>query len=89
MDMSKKAVLDGVADVTGTLTVELGVVLRLRDCLPSRDLGLLFPTDGGIFGEFGLGRTIWRGILEGDGSLSELRKRRSIPMDSELDIYTC
>lgn len=47
MEMSRKAVCDGAM---GPLTGELGVELRLRDCLPSRTLGLLFPTSGGILG---------------------------------------
>ena len=38
----------GVAEVRGALTEELGVVFRLRDCRPSRPLGLLFPNAGGI-----------------------------------------
>lgn len=32
----------------GMLTLELGVVLRLGDCLPSRALALLFPPIGGM-----------------------------------------
>ena len=47
MKMSRKAVCDGTA---GALTEELGVVLRLRDCLPSRPLDLLLPTSGGMAG---------------------------------------
>ena len=47
MKMSRKAVCDGTA---GALTEELGVVLRLRDCLPSRPLDLLLPTSGGMVG---------------------------------------
>lgn len=38
----------GVAEVRGPLTEELGVVFRLRDCRPSRPLGLLFAIAGGI-----------------------------------------
>lgn len=45
--MSRKAVCD---DAVGALTEELGVELRLRDCLPSRPLGLLFVTSGGMLG---------------------------------------
>lgn len=45
MRMSRKAVCDGTVV---PLTEELGVELRLRDCLPSRPLGLLFPTSGGM-----------------------------------------
>lgn len=47
MGISRYAVCSGV-DEMGTLTLELGVVFRLRDCLPSRDLGLVFMTTGGI-----------------------------------------
>ncbi len=45
MRISRKAVCEGAV---GPLTEELGVELRLRDCLPSRPLGLLFPTSGGM-----------------------------------------
>lgn len=45
--MSRNAVCDGAM---GALTEELGVELRLRDCLPSRALDLLFPTMGGMLG---------------------------------------
>ena len=34
--------------LVGALTEELGVVLRLRDCLPSRPLLLLLPASGDI-----------------------------------------
>ena len=43
--MSRKTVCDGTI---GALTEEVGVELRLRDCLPSRPLDLLFPTSGGM-----------------------------------------
>lgn len=33
----------------GALTVELGVVCRLWDCLPSRPLLLVLPASGGMF----------------------------------------
>ena len=49
--MSRKAVKEGVEEVRGALTEELGVVLRLRECLPSLPLGLLLPTAGGMIGE--------------------------------------
>ena len=45
--MSRKAVCDGTV---GPLADEVGVELRLRERLPSRPLGLLFVTSGGIFG---------------------------------------
>ncbi len=47
MRISRKAVCEGAM---GPLTEELGVELRLRDCLPSRPLGLLFATSGGMLG---------------------------------------
>ena len=47
MRISRKAVCDGTV---GPLTDEVGVELRLLDRLPSRALGLLFVTSGGIFG---------------------------------------
>ena len=43
--MSRKAVCDGAV---GPLTEEVGVELRLRERLPSRTLGLLLVTSGGI-----------------------------------------
>ena len=46
--MSVYAVFDGGVFDKGTSTAELGVVLRLRDCRPSRPLGLLFMTAGGM-----------------------------------------
>ena len=47
MRISRKAVCDGTV---GPLTEELGVELRLRDCLPSRPLDLLLATIGGMLG---------------------------------------
>lgn len=48
MGMSRYDVCDGVEDARGALAIELGVVLRLRDCRPSRPLLLLFLIAGGI-----------------------------------------
>ena len=45
--ISRKAVCDGAV---GPLTDEVGVELRLRERLPSRPLGLLLVTSGGILG---------------------------------------
>lgn len=60
--MSRKAVCDGTM---GPLTEELGVELRLRDCLPSRALDLLFPTIGGILGVVkGLKRVIAEALTQ-------------------------
>ena len=49
MGISKYDVCDGVVDAKGALAIELGVVLRLRECLPSRPLLLPFLIAGGIF----------------------------------------
>ena len=49
--MSVYAVFDGVVFDIGTSTAELGVVLRLRDCRPSRPLVLLLAIVGGILSE--------------------------------------
>jgi len=48
MGNSVNSVVDGSVDGIDPSTTELGVVLRLRDCRPSRPLVLLFPTGGGI-----------------------------------------
>lgn len=45
--ISRKAVCDGAV---GPLTDEVGVELRLLERLPSRTLGLLLVTSGGILG---------------------------------------
>ncbi len=48
MGMSKYDVCDGVVDANGALAIELGVVLRLRDCRPSRPLLFLSLIAGGM-----------------------------------------
>lgn len=55
----------------GPLSEELGVELRLRDCLPSRPLDLLFPTSGGMVGRGG-------GYVEKGGNRSRLNNRQSL-----------
>ena len=57
--ISRKEVCDGVADTWGTLAMELGVVLRLRDRLPSRPLLLPFLIAGGM-----LPRLEWSSITD-------------------------
>lgn len=51
--MSKYTVVNGPVILMGMLTLELGVVLRLGDCLPSRALALLFPPIGGMVASSG------------------------------------
>lgn len=59
--ISRKAVCNGAMD---PLAEEVGVELRLRDCLPSRPLDLLFPTSGGMLG---VAETIsWDTLAEAD-----------------------
>lgn len=73
--ISRYEVYDGVAEAKGALAMELGVVLRLRDCLPSRPLFLPFLIAGGILGLVGselIGRSESREL--GNGSLGPLRQ---------------
>jgi hypothetical protein len=50
MGISRYDVCDGVVIASGALAIELGVVLRLCDCRPSRPLLFLSLFAGGMMG---------------------------------------